>query len=77
MRPAPCGSGKRYKECHGALVPPVAVRSVLQDDVAANAQAALSAAARRRRSRWLQRAASMPSPKATSFADECAQGRLG
>lgn len=37
--PCPCGSGKRYKECHGALAPPAAAPTLL--DRLAEAKAAL------------------------------------
>src|ERR1700686_2356064 len=42
IAPCPCGSGKRYKECHGAVLAP-GLSVPKADDLAAKAQRALTA----------------------------------
>ena len=67
--PCPCGSGKRYKECHGALAPPSVVP---QENIAATAQAALSAGRPAEALAWLQRALDAE-PGSTELRRECAR----
>jgi protein O-GlcNAc transferase len=69
IAPCPCGSGKRYKECHGALSPPSAVAT---DGVATPAQAALGRG-RPAEALALLRQALARSPEDPSLLLECAR----
>ena len=69
--PCPCGSGKRYKECHGALVPPSAPVAA-QESIAANAQAALSAGRPAEALAWLRRGLDAE-PGSAELRRECAR----
>jgi hypothetical protein len=69
--PCPCGSGKRYKECHGAIAsrrPTVAE----DEDFAAQAQSALRAGRFREALAWLQRALDVE-PESAELRRECAR----
>jgi len=69
--PCPCGSGKRYKECHGALVPPTPAAAPQETD-AAKAQAALNAGRPAEALAWLRRALDAE-PASAELRRECAR----
>jgi predicted O-linked N-acetylglucosamine transferase (SPINDLY family) len=69
--PCPCGSGKRYKECHGALAsPPPAVAA--EQSFAAQAQSALGAGRFVEALAWLERAL-VAEPESAELRRECAR----